>query len=175
MRGAAWYCVPGVGATTGGVAGVGVGVGTGALVGIIFGFSILTALLKWVLIGKYRPSETPLWSSFVWRNELVNSLCESYVYPFWVTPLLGTPFATTRTGRVGDQLVPMPHFGLVLALDDWQSLARRLEAASVEFIMAPQIRYPGDAGEQWTMFLCDPSGNPIEIKGFRDPHGIYAL
>jgi non-ribosomal peptide synthetase-like protein len=68
--------------------------GTGALVGLIFGFSILTALFKWVLIGRYRPSEKPLWSSFVWRNELVNSLCESYVYPFWESVLLGTPFAT---------------------------------------------------------------------------------
>ncbi|MFD1874138.1 Pls/PosA family non-ribosomal peptide synthetase [Hymenobacter bucti] len=88
-----------------------VGVGTGALVGLIFGFSILTALLKWVLIGKYRPSEKPLWSSFVWRNELVNSLCESYVYPFWVTPLLGTPFATWFFQLLGS------HFGHSVYLD----------------------------------------------------------
>jgi non-ribosomal peptide synthetase-like protein len=88
-----------------------VGVGTGALVGLIFGFSILTALLKWVLIGRYRPSEKPLWSSFVWRNELVNSLCESYVYPFWVTPLLGTPFATWFFQIMGS------HFGHSVYLD----------------------------------------------------------
>ncbi len=31
---------------------------------------------------------------------------------------LGQPFATTLTGRAGDQLVPMPHFGLALALPD---------------------------------------------------------
>jgi hypothetical protein len=43
-------------------------VGTGAMTGLIFGFSILTALLRWVLIGRYRPSEQPLWPSFVWRN-----------------------------------------------------------------------------------------------------------
>jgi non-ribosomal peptide synthetase-like protein len=88
-----------------------VGVGTGALVGLIFGFSILTALLKWVLIGKYKPSEKPLWSSFVWRNELINSLCESYVYPFWVTPLLGTPFATWFFQLMGS------HFGHSVYLD----------------------------------------------------------
>jgi len=70
-----------------------VAAGTAALAGLIFGFTALTALFKWVLIGRYRPQEKPLWSSFVWRNELVNSLCESYVYPFWVGPLLGTPFA----------------------------------------------------------------------------------
>jgi non-ribosomal peptide synthetase-like protein len=88
-----------------------VGVGTGALVGLIFGFSILTALLKWVLIGKYKLSEKPLWSSFVWRNELINSLCESYVYPFWVTPLLGTPFATWFFQLMGS------HFGHSVYLD----------------------------------------------------------
>jgi non-ribosomal peptide synthetase-like protein len=68
--------------------------GTGALAGLIFGFCLLTALLKWVLIGRYRPMERPLWSSFVWRNELVNSLCESYVYVYWQAALSGTPFAT---------------------------------------------------------------------------------
>ncbi|HSW19533.1 MAG TPA: VOC family protein, partial [Ramlibacter sp.] len=75
---------------------------------------------------------------------------------------LGEPFPTTRTGRVGDQLVPMPHFGLVLALPDWQALAQRLQGAGVEFVMAPQQRFAGEPGEQWTMFFCDPSGNPIE-------------
>ena len=54
----------------------------------------MTILSKWVLIGKFKQMERPLWSSFVWRNELVNSLCESYVYPVLVIPLLGTPFAT---------------------------------------------------------------------------------
>ena len=38
---------------------------------------------------------------------------------------LGAPFATTLTGHVGDTLVPMPHFGLVLALPDWQAVAER--------------------------------------------------
>jgi non-ribosomal peptide synthetase-like protein len=85
--------------------------GTGAMVGLIFGFSLLTALLKWVLIGRYRPSEKPLWSSFVWRNELVNSLCESYVYPFWEAALLGTPFATWFFQLMGS------HFGHSVYMD----------------------------------------------------------
>lgn len=87
---------------------------------------------------------------------------------------LGTPFKTERTGHVGDHLVPMPHFGLVLALGDWQALAQRLTAAQVDFIMAPQVRFEGQAGEQWTMFFCDPFGNPIEIKGFRSFETVYA-
>jgi extradiol dioxygenase family protein len=87
---------------------------------------------------------------------------------------LGTPFPTTRTGRVGDCLVPMPHFGLVLRLDEWKAMAARLEAAGTEFIVAPHLRYPGQPGEQWTMFFCDPSGNPIEVKGFASLEGLYA-
>lgn len=87
---------------------------------------------------------------------------------------LGEPFRTERTGHVGDQLVPMPHFGLVLALPDWQVMARRLQAADTEFVMAPQLRFEGQPGEQWTMFFCDPFGNPIEIKGFKSPAALYA-
>jgi uncharacterized protein len=87
---------------------------------------------------------------------------------------LGEPFATRRTGRVGDQLVPMPHFGLVLALPDWERMAERLRAAGTAFVLEPQLRYPGEPGEQWTMFFCDPSGNPIEVKGFRSLEGLYA-
>ena len=87
---------------------------------------------------------------------------------------LGAPFATTRTGRVGDALVPMPHFGLVLALPAWQALAQRLQAAHVEFVMEPQMRFAGLGGEQWTMFFLDPSGNPIEVKGFASLDTVYA-
>ncbi len=87
---------------------------------------------------------------------------------------LGTPFPTARTGRVGDQLVPMPHFGLVLLLADWQALAQRLQAAGTAFIVRPQVRYPGEPGEQWSMFFCDPSGNPIEVKGLASFDGLYA-
>ena len=86
---------------------------------------------------------------------------------------LGTPFATTRTGHVGNTLVPMPHFGLVLALADWQLLAQRLQAAGTDFIFAPQVRFEGQAGEQWTRFFCDPCGNPIEVKGFRSLATVY--
>ncbi len=87
---------------------------------------------------------------------------------------LGQPFPTSRTGQVGDKLVPMPHFGLVLQLEDWQALARRLKEAGIDFVMEPQVRFEGQPGEQWTMFFCDPSGNPIEVKGFRSLDTLYA-
>ena len=87
---------------------------------------------------------------------------------------LGTPFKTERTGHVGDTLVPMPHFGLVLGLADWQAMAQRLQTAKTDFLFAPQVRFEGEPGEQWTMFFCDPFGNPLEIKGFRDLAAVYA-
>ena len=87
---------------------------------------------------------------------------------------LGTPFATERTGNVGGVMVPMPHFGLVLALPEWQAMAQRLKDAGTDFVLEPQVRYAGEPGEQWTMFFCDPFGNPIEIKGFASLEGLYA-
>ncbi len=87
---------------------------------------------------------------------------------------LGEPFKTANTGHVGDHLVPMPHFGLVLALPDWQVLAQRLKTSTVDFVLRPQVRFEGEPGEQWTMFFRDPCGNPIEIKGFRSLNAIYA-
>ena len=87
---------------------------------------------------------------------------------------LGEPWKTTRTGRVGEHLVPMPHFGLVLLLPDWKALAERLTRAGVDFVLPPQVRFEGEPGEQWTMFFCDPFGNPIEVKGFASLEGVYA-
>ena len=87
---------------------------------------------------------------------------------------LGQPFRTEQTGRVGDVLVPMPHFGLVLELPHWQAMAERLRVAGTQFVLEPQVRYAGEPGEQWTMFFCDPFGNPIEIKGFQSLAGLYA-
>jgi len=87
---------------------------------------------------------------------------------------LGQPFANAPTGRVGDHMVPMPHFGVVLHLPDWQALADRLTAAGTAFELAPSVRFQGQAGEQWTMFFRDPSGNPLEFKGFPTMEGVFA-
>jgi uncharacterized protein len=87
---------------------------------------------------------------------------------------LGTPFATTLSGKVGDVMVPMPHFGLVLDLPAWRAMAARLEAAGTVFVLSPHVRFAGLPGEQWTMFFCDPFGNPLEIKGFASLEGVYA-
>lgn len=70
--------------------------------------------------------------------------------------------------------VPVPHFGIVLAMEDWQALADRLTAAGVEFGIAPYIRFKGQTGEQATMFFRDPSGNAIEMKAFADIAQLFA-
>ena len=87
---------------------------------------------------------------------------------------LGEPFKTTNTGKVGDHMVPMPHLGMVLPLDDWREMADRLTEAGIDFVLPPSVRFEGEPGEQWTMFFRDPSGNPLEIKGFRDYSGLFA-
>ena len=87
---------------------------------------------------------------------------------------LGDAFPYAATGRVGEKMVPMPHFGLVLHLPDWDRLAGRLRAAGVAFVLEPQVRFQGEPGEQWTMFFRDPSGNPIEVKGFPTMEGVFA-
>ena len=87
---------------------------------------------------------------------------------------LGTPFATAPTGVVGQHRVPMPHFGIILLLPEWQALAERLRQAQTAFVLAPQVRFEGEPGEQWTMFFHDLSGNPNEVKGFTSWDAVYA-
>ena len=87
---------------------------------------------------------------------------------------LGTPFATSDTGLVGDKRVPMPHFGAILTVPQFQGLADRLAAAGVAFVIPPTLRFAGQPGEQWTMFLRDPFGNPLEFKAFPDPDAVFA-
>ena len=70
--------------------------------------------------------------------------------------------------------VPVPHFGIVLELADWQALADRLKAAGTKFEIAPYVRFKGEPGEQATMFFRDPSGNAIEMKAFADLGQLFA-
>lgn len=87
---------------------------------------------------------------------------------------LGTPFETAATGQVGAHMVPMPHLGVILPLADWHALVERLAVQDCAFQLEPMIRFEGEPGEQRTAFLRDPSGNPIEFKGFRDFDAIFA-
>jgi extradiol dioxygenase family protein len=70
--------------------------------------------------------------------------------------------------------VPVPHFGVVLTMGDWQALADRLTAAGVRFVIEPHIRFKGQLGEQATMFFLDPAGNALEFKAFADMRQLFA-
>ncbi len=70
--------------------------------------------------------------------------------------------------------VPVPHFGVVLTMKDWQQLADRLKASGVKFVIEPYVRFEGLPGEQATLFFLDPSGNALEFKAFKDISQLFA-
>ena len=73
----------------------------------------------------------------------------------------------------GDQ-VPIPHFGVILDIESWETLATHLKESNMEFVVEPRYRFRGQVGEQATMFLLDPAGNALEFKAFKDPSLIFA-
>lgn len=91
-----------------------------------------------------------------------------------VTHLSETGAGVRATNHVDADHVPVPHFGIVLAMDAWKELAEKLKAEGVEFIIEPKIRFAGEVGEQATMFFLDPSGNALEFKGFNDFSQVFA-
>jgi extradiol dioxygenase family protein len=87
---------------------------------------------------------------------------------------LGEPAKTSDTGRVDGVAVPLPHFGAILGWDEFRAAAERLREAGINFIITPYIRYPGQPGEQATMFLRDFSGNALEFKAFKNPEHVFS-
>ena len=82
--------------------------------------------------------------------------------------------ALVFTSEVDGHDVPVPHFGLVLTVERFHELGRRLTEAGTDFVIAPYVRFENTPGEQWTMFLLDPSGNALEFKAFKDPSQLFA-
>lgn len=78
------------------------------------------------------------------------------------------------SNAVDGDAVPVRHFGVILAWEDWQALGTRLTEAGVTFRIAPRVRFAGQVGEQGTFFLDDPSGNALEFKSFRDDARVFA-
>jgi extradiol dioxygenase family protein len=75
---------------------------------------------------------------------------------------------------VDGKAVPIPHFGVVLEMDEWHAFAARLRSHELRFLIEPQIRFQDSPGEQGTLFFFDPSGNALEFKGFRDLDQLFA-
>jgi extradiol dioxygenase family protein len=78
-------------------------------------------------------------------------------------------------GKVDGVAVPIPHFGAVLLMEEWERLAARLEARDdIDWLERPMVRFRGEPGEQATLFIRDPSGNALEFKGFRSLKQVFA-
>lgn len=101
----------------------------------------------------------------------------------WVDfDLYGHQIVAHQSARAGERQVnpvdgddvPVPHFGLLLEPDAWRTLADRLRAADVEFVIEPHTRFVGEPGEQSTMFVLDPSGNALEFKAFEHDDQVFA-
>lgn len=75
---------------------------------------------------------------------------------------------SSHANAVDGHGVPVPHFGVVLEMSNWQVLADHLQQKNIEFIIEPYIRFKDEPGEQATLFIMDPSGNAIEFKAFND-------
>ena len=76
-------------------------------------------------------------------------------------------------GKVDGIQVPIPHFGCLLTRKQFESIQLKLEAENIEFVVKPQVRYPGQIGEQMTMFVFDYSGNPLEFKSFKNENEVF--
>ena len=85
----------------------------------------------------------------------------------------GPVTVTHDAGFVDGVAVPMPHFGAIVAWDLFHEIVARARAAGTKFVLEPTTRYPGQPGEQLTMFVIDPSGNALEFKSFRHPEHVY--
>jgi extradiol dioxygenase family protein len=91
-----------------------------------------------------------------------------------VAHLVAGKTAPPVTNPVDGQHVPVPHFGIVLDLDGFDTLAARVADAGIDFVIAPTTRFAGSVGEQRTMFFYDPSGNALEFKAFADDSQLFA-
>ena len=75
---------------------------------------------------------------------------------------------------VDGEEVPVPHFGVVLSIEEFEEFLLQISDKNIDFIIEPTIRFKGEIGEQRTMFFRDPSGNAIEIKAFKDIDNLFS-
>jgi len=70
--------------------------------------------------------------------------------------------------------VPVPHYGVVLPWETFESFSEELKSKGVKFVIEPYVRFQGLVGEQATMFFLDPAGNALEFKAFKDMGQLFA-
>lgn len=114
------------------------------------------------ILGCPEGRSTDRWVDFDWCGHQI------------VAHLVTGPWPAGPTNPVDGEDIPVWHFGLVLDWERWQTVAETLRRQGVEFLIEPQIRFAGQAGEQATLFVRGPSGHAIELKAFRDDRQIFA-
>jgi len=76
--------------------------------------------------------------------------------------------------KVDGEDVPVRHFGVILTPSKFREIAEKLRSCGAQFLIEPQTRFQGLAGEQLTLFVADPSGNALEFKAFADDRMVFA-
>lgn len=69
--------------------------------------------------------------------------------------------------------IPVPHFGVILEWKKWETFVEKLHTVSIDFAIAPYVRFKGKKGEQATCFFYDPNGVALEFKAFRNNSMIF--
>ena len=106
-------------------------------------------------------------------DEWIDWNCYGHQLVTHLNPNLGDEGQVSRHyNGVDGKGVPVPHFGVVLSLEDWRVLADNL-TGKVEFVIEPYTRFKGEPGEQSTLFFLDPSGNALEFKAFADLSQLF--
>jgi uncharacterized protein len=104
---------------------------------------------------------SPMWIDFnLFGHQIVAHLAENS--------------GVVHRNKVDADHVPVPHFGIILPMTEFNDFAAKLKSKGVEFIIEPKIRFAGEVGEQATMFFLDPSGNALEFKAFADFAQVFA-
>ncbi|MFE9453249.1 Pls/PosA family non-ribosomal peptide synthetase [Streptomyces sp. NPDC006739] len=65
---------------------------------------VVSVLAKWLLVGRHRRAEHPLWSAFVWRNELADTFVEVLAVPWLAGGVPGTPVMTAWLRGLGARI-----------------------------------------------------------------------
>ena len=82
-------------------------------------------------------------------------------------------FSHLMTVVVDSDDVPLPHYGVILPVDEFHKVSKKVENGGISFILEPKIRFLKTPAEQWTMVFKDPSGNNLEFKAMTTPDSLF--
>jgi len=113
------------------------------------------------LLGCAEGRSTERWIDFDFWGHQLSAHVSKYIEPL------------DFCGLVDGTSVPIPHFGCIINKSAFKKIQERLELHPIEFMIKPKVRFEGQPGEQLTMFFCDFSGNPIELKSYLHPDQVF--